>query len=68
MEVNMKKVVVAWKYGWPVGLFMFVVLEIVPMVRARAFDPWSFAIGLVLWSLGALWCGHVVDRVKNQRG
>lgn len=56
-----------WRYGWPGGLFMFVVVEIIPMIKRQAFDPFMFFVGLALWSFGALWMGYIIQRVMRKR-
>jgi hypothetical protein len=56
-----------WKYGWPGGLFMFAVIEVLPMIKNQKFDPFSCAIGILIWSLGALWIGYIVQRVKSKK-
>jgi hypothetical protein len=57
----------AWKKGWPAGLFMFVILEIFPMIKNREFDLLIFLTGLSIWSLGALWVGHIIQRIQDKR-
>jgi hypothetical protein len=64
----MNKLQTAWKYGWPWGLLMFGLLEVIPMIRKMEFNPLLLVYGLVIWSLGALWIGYVIHRVLQKRG
>lgn len=50
-------------------MFMFVVVEVLPIARGkREFDPLIFVVGLLIWSIGALWCGYIIQRIKNRAG
>ena len=64
--MNLKSIKLAAKYGWPVGLILFVVMELVPAFKAREFNPFNLAIGVLIWSLGALWFGFVFCKIKNK--
>ena len=63
----MNKLYAAWKYGWPGGLLMFGIFEIVPMIKNREFIPLNVLTGLLIWSAGALWIGYIIQRVKRAK-
>jgi hypothetical protein len=63
----MNKLSALWKLGWPGGLFMFGMFELIPLVKTREFIPSNILIGLLIWSAGALWIGYVIQRVKNAK-
>ncbi|MEE9367704.1 MAG: hypothetical protein V3V05_02455 [Pontiella sp.] len=64
--MNTYKIKQAWKYGWPVGLVLFVVVELLPVFKTREFNPFNLAVGLIIWSLGALWFGFVYCKIKGK--
>lgn len=63
--MNLQKTKLAWKYGWPVGLILFVGVELVPAFKTQEFNLFNLAIGLIIWSLGALWFGFIFCRIKG---
>ena len=46
---------------------MFTLFEIFPMIKDREFVLVNVLIGLLIWSLGALWIGYVIQRVIHAK-
>lgn len=65
--MDMNKLKAGWKHGWPWGLFMFLWLEIAPMVKERRFDPFLFVAGLILWTVGGLCLGLWLNRSLQKK-
>lgn len=65
--MNLNKIKLAWKYGWPVGLILFLALELMPAIKTRDFNAFNLAVGLIIWSLGALWFGFVFCKIKDKQ-
>jgi len=65
--MNMDKLKTGWKHGWPWGLFMFLWMEILPMVKERKFDPFLFVAGLALWTVGGLCIGLWLNRALQKK-
>ncbi len=63
MERTMKKEKIrsGWKRGWPIGLAMFLWMEVWPMAKAGEFDLFLFLTGAVLWGVGSLFIGLWVN-------
>ncbi len=65
--MDMDKLKAGWKHGWPWGLFMFLWMEILPMVKERKFDPFLFVAGLALWTVGGLCLGLWLNRALQKK-
>ena len=68
--MNREKLASGWKRGWPIGLAMFLWMELWPMLRDGEWDLPLLAAGAVLWTVGSLliglWVNFLLAR-RNQR-
>ena len=64
-----EKIKTGWKYGWPVGLAMFILLVVIPMIKEHTFDGALLAIQFVFWSIASiflgLWIHYLLQRKKS---
>ena len=59
--MNREKLKAGWKRGWPIGLIMFLWMEVWPMVKTGEFTPSLLVSGAVLWTVGSLFVGLWVN-------
>ena len=69
MPTRSEKLKIAWKQGWPWGLFMFFLLEVILPWRKGALSLSSLLAGVVFWSIGSLliglWLSFILQRRKR---
>jgi hypothetical protein len=65
--MNTKKIQSAWRFGLPWGAFMFVVMDLIPMIRNRDFDTLNLAIGFIIWMFFGSWLfGYLMQLTKSK--
>ena len=63
----LSKIKFAWKQGWPWGLFMFLLLECIPMFK-KGFDLPLLLQGALLWSIGSILIGFWIQFIQKRFG
>ncbi len=66
--MNINKIKSAWRFGLPWGAFMFVVMDIIPMIRNKDFDAITLVISFIIWMFFGAWLfGYLTQLAKSKK-
>ena len=65
--MNKEKLKAGWKRGWPIGLIMFLWMEVWPMIKEHEFGLFLLISGIILWTIGSLFIGLWINYLLRRQ-